>query len=315
MDEREYYAEGIGPIGYYADFSMSDMSSSDGGWSSSNTTNVGLTASSMRGDTLDYDLEVEPNNQINQATPITIPAKIMGDSATETANGMTTEVPLMITQVAEDEPNDSNTEPQRVNLQSHIVGDLMEGDGATSVSVQPAPGGPTYTTTFEDWYEITLGSATTLESTLDFPGTSADLDIYLFSMDGSNSVIIEDNSVDDNIATGVYSESLSEYLQAGTYYLAVDGYVTDAGRANYTLDISTSDSMIEICDWFSFTLPNQTEIYISIEGDSSFIVADATGSDVLFSGNGDSNSITLDAGSYLIGINDESAYTLEVSTQ
>jgi hypothetical protein len=315
LDEREYYAEGIGPIGYYSHSSMSDWSSSDGGWSSTNTTNIGLTSSSKRGDTLDYDLEVEPNNQISQATPITLPAKIVGDNTAEDQLGGTVEVPLATASLNEAEPNDSNSVPQVVGIPSHITGDVMEGDTYTSVSVQPNPGDTTYIATFEDWYEVTLGSGATLNIELDFQGTSADLDMYLFSPDNATSVTTHDNSIDDNLSTGVYSESMSKYLAAGTYYVAIDGFATASGRASYTLNIATENLMIEICDWFSFTLPHQSTVTIRITGDSTYVLTDTTGTDVLLGTNDAFTSITLDAGTYLIGLSDDGSYTLEVSSQ
>lgn len=316
LDEREYYGENIGPIGYYVHSSMSDWSSSDGGWSSSRTTNVGLTASSLRGDTLDYDLEVEPNNQISQATPITLPTKIQGDNTSEEHLGGSVEVALGTASVSEAEPNDSISAAQTLNVPSHVSGDVLEGDTYTSVSVQSSPGSATYTATFEDWYEVTLDTAVTLNVSLGFQGTNADLDIYLFSQDSPTSVTIHGNGADDNVSTGVYSESISQYLTADTYYLAVDGFATASGRANYTLDITTATSTLNVCDWFSFTLPNQAAVSIRLTGDSSYVLTDATGSNTLSSGGSDAafTSITLEAGTYLIGISDEGSYTLEVTS-
>ncbi|MGD8570795.1 MAG: hypothetical protein PVJ39_22105, partial [Gammaproteobacteria bacterium] len=116
--EREYYIAGLGPVGYYGHFSMSDWSSPDGGWSSSNSTNIGLTASSLRGDSVDYELEVEPNNQIGQATAITLPARIKGDNTTETYLGGTTAVTVGVISVSEVEANDSPFSPQVVDIPS-----------------------------------------------------------------------------------------------------------------------------------------------------------------------------------------------------
>lgn len=314
LDAREYYIPDVGPVGYYGYSSMSDWSSPDGGWSSSNTTNVGLTASSLRGDTVDYDLEVEPNNQIAQATPITLPARIKGDSVSEAYLGGTTAMPMGVVSITEVEANDSPSAPQVVNIPSSITGNALDGDANTSVEVQTAPGGQIYTTTFEDWYQVTLGTGKTLTATLNFPSTGADLDMYLFSPDGVGSVIIQANSINDNIGTNVYSEQMSKYLAAGTYYVAVDAFNTPNGRANYTLNISTGDSTINIGDWFSFSLASQTQVTVLVTGGPNFVLTDSTGSTTLASGGAGGSSATLAAGSYLIGVSDGGAYTLEVTS-
>jgi hypothetical protein len=315
MDEREYYLVGIGPAGFYSHFSMSDLSSPDGGWSSSNTTNIGLTASSLRGDSVDYTLEIEPNNQTTQATPITLPAKVKGDGVSETVFGGTTAVPLSAVSVSETEPNDSPFAPQTADIPSTINGNILEGDPNTSVTVQSAPsGGTTYTTTFEDWYEVTLGTAGTLNVALDFPGTGADLDMYLFSLDNSNAVITYTNSINDNIGTGTFSEQMSKSLSAGTYYVAIDAYNTSGGRADYSLGISTGSSTVNIADWFSFSLSSPSQVSVTVTGGPSFVLRDGTGTSTLASGGAAGTTVSLSAGTYLIGVSDGAAYTLDVAS-
>lgn len=315
MDEREYYMEGVGAIGYYANFSMSDWSSPDGGWSASNTTNIGLVASSLRADTVDYLLEVEPNNQMSEATPITLPTKIMGDDVSEDNLGGTTAVSVAMTSVSEVEPNDSPLAPQTVDTLSVISGDVLEGDASTTVNVPPTSDSPSYIASFEDWYQVTLKTGSNLNAALDFPGTGADLDMYLFSLENSTSVLIQDRSAEDNIASGIYKEKIIHYLSAGTYYLAIDGYATQEGRADYTLAISTGNSSIDICDWFSFFLVSLAQVTVSMTGDPNFVLMDATGANTLASNGTAGSSITLPAGSFLIGVSEGGAYTLEVSSQ
>ena len=311
LDEREYYIEGLGPVGYYGYFSISDWSSPDGGWSSSNTTNIGLAACSLRGDSVDYELEVEPNNQIGEATAITLPAKIKGDSTTEAYLGGTTAVTVGVISVSEAEPNNSPFSPQVVDIPSSISANILSGDDATTVDVEATPGGTQYTASFEDWYELTLGSGSTLDVSLNFPNSGADLDMYLFSLEGASTVIIHANSVEDNVATGDYSEQISQYLSAGTYYVAVDAY---AGGADYTLALSTGDSAIDIGDWFSFSLAFQSQVTIMVTGGPSFVLTDSSATTTLANGGASGTSITLDAGSYLIGVSNDGAYTLEVNT-
>jgi hypothetical protein len=313
-DEREYYIEGVGPVGYYAYFSISDNSSSDGGWFASNTTNIGLTACSLRGDPVDYTLEIEPNNQIAAATPITLPAKVRGKGVSETYLGGTTAVSVGLSSVAEVEPNDSPFAPQTVNILSSIAGNALSGDAFTSVSVSPAPSVPPYTATFEDWYQVTLGTGGTLNVSLTFPGTGADLDMYLFTLENETSVITHASSADDNVGTGTYREEMNKYLSAGTYYVALDAFSTSVGRAGYSLEISMGDNIVDICDWFSFSLASQAQVTVKVTGGPSFVLMDAAGSNTLASGGAAGSSLTLSAGSYVIGVSENGPYTLEVTS-
>jgi hypothetical protein len=313
MDEREYYYEGVGPVGYYSHFSMSDWSSPDGGWSASNTTNIGLTASSFRGDSVDYVLEVEPNNEIDAATAITLPAKVRGDNESEDDLGGTTTVSLEMTSVDETEPNNSPSAPQTVAPSSAISGDTENGDANYAVEI-PAYGGVTaYTATFEDWFQVTLGSSSKLDVTLDFAGTGADLDLYLFSFSGSN-LIIQARSIEDNVADATSSEMISKSLSSDTYYVAVDAYKTDSGRADYDLAISTGANTVNVGDWFSFSLGSQAEVFIKVTGGPAFVLTDATATLTLASGGSSGESASLPAGSYLIGVTDDGPYTLEVTS-
>lgn len=313
--EREYFLPRVGPAGLYTLYSISDWSSPDGGWSSSNTTNIGLVASSLWGDVLDYTLEVEPNNNISDATPITIPANIEGDSVSESEFGETTDIAININSIDEVEPNDSPFAPQSVDFPAHIAGNVLEGDQNTSVEVTSSPsGGTTYTTTFEDWYQLTLGTGKTINVDLSFDNSGADLDMYLFSLDVNDTVIIHANSVDDNVGTNNFNEHLSQHLSSGTYFLAIDAYATSGGRADYTLDISTEDSSIEICDWFSFTLEFQSQITISVTAGVTFVLTDGTVSTTLATGGSQDASVSLDAGNYLIGISRDGVYNLNVTT-
>jgi hypothetical protein len=138
--------------------------------------------------------------------------------------------------------------------------------------------------------------------------------MYLFSLEGTSTVVIHANSVEDNVATSDYSEHISQYLSAGTYYVAVDAFNTPAGRIDYTLALSTGDSAIDIGDWFSFSLAYQGQVTITVTGGPSFVLTDSSATTTLASGGASGTSITLEAGSYLIGVSDDGTYTLEVET-
>lgn len=312
LDEREYYAENVGPVGYYAYFSMSDPSSSDGGWWASNTTHIGLTASSLRGDTLNYTLEIEPNNQTAAATPIALPATVQGDDVSETYLGGTTPVSMGMTHVTEIEPNNSPFSPQAVNIPSSITAHALDGDANTSVEVSPSPTDPTYVATFEDWYEVIIGASKTLDVTLDFPETGADLDMYLFSLENDNSTIIHASSTADNVGLGTHHEEMNKYLLSGTYYVAVDAYDTPNNLGGYTLGISTGDNFVAICDWYRFSIASQTQVDVAVTGGPRFVLMEAAGVDTLASGAAAGASILLSPGTYLIGVSDGGPYTLVV---
>lgn len=315
LQEEEYYIAGVGPVGMYSYSSMSDMTGMYP-WGSSTKINVGLVNSSLRGDTVDYELEVEPNNQIVNATAVTLPAKIKGDDTGETGFGGSTPVFPGVASVTEAEPNDSPSAPQTVSLPVSISGSVLNGvDSYTSATVTTQPsGGIEYVATFEDWYEFTLGAGATVNVDLAFAGTGADLDMYLFTFDGVSTVTTYANSIEDNVGTGIYTEQMSKYLSPDTYYVAVDGFTTASGRAAYTLDISTDDSSVDISDWYSFSLASSAQVTVTVTGGPSFVVTGASGSTILASGGAAGASVTLDAGDYLIGVSEGGAYTLEATS-
>lgn len=313
LDEREYYIAAVGPAGMYKHSSISDPSSSDGGWWASDTTHIGLVSSSLRGDAVDYQLEVEPNNKIAEATPISIPAKIKGDDANEEILGGTTIVSTGGTSVIEVEANNTPSAPQTITIPSVISGNILEGDAGTSVSGLQTGSGGTYTATFEDWYKFTLPTGKHVNAVLDFAGSGSDLDMYLFSYDGVSTLTTHANSISDNIKSGIYSETINKSLLAGSYYFAIDASSTPS-RANYKLTLSTFDSYIKVGDWFSFTLASQSQVTIKVAGGASFVLMDIAGSNTLASGSSSGISINLAAGSYLIGVGDIGSYTLDVTS-
>ncbi len=313
LQEEEYYIAGVGAVGMYSYSSISDMTGPYP-WGSSKKINVGLVNSSLRGDIVDYELEVEPNNQIINATAMTLPARIKGDSIGETFFGGSTPVFPGVASVAEAEPNDSPFAPQAVSMPSTITGDVLNGDTATNVEVEAYPGAGLYTTSFEDWYEFTLGAGATVGVDLDFStGPAADLDMYIFTLEPGPSVVIHASSVDDNInVTGTYTETMSQYLSADTYYVGVDAYDTTGGRVNYTLSITTGSSSVNIVDWYSLTLDAQKQVSITVTGTPTFVLMDATATSTLASGA--SASALLNAGDYLIGVTAGGPYTLEATS-
>jgi pre-peptidase len=178
----------------------------------------------------------------------------------------------------------------------------------------PLVGGGTYEATFEDWYEVTLATGATMNVSLEFDGTGADIDMYLFSILDQSTAATHTKSTDDNIATETYAEEMSTYLSAGTYYVAIDAYLTPVGRADYSLTISFPDGYIDVCDWFSFSLVSEAQVTITVTGGPNFVLMDNAGANALASGGEQDTSITLSAGSYLIGVSEGGEYTLDVTS-
>jgi len=76
-DMYEYYKENIGPVGYYYYHVYENCG---GGYCSGATwkKNIGLVASSLSGDTVDYDLEMEPNDSQDSPQPISPDKPVIG---------------------------------------------------------------------------------------------------------------------------------------------------------------------------------------------------------------------------------------------
>lgn len=137
-DEKEYYAPNVGPLGYYYEY----IYSFGGIYSSGGTRrkNVGLVASSLRGDTVDYVLEAEPNNSMYAAQSIDDPAKVIGFIKRDDPGAVEYQVGT------------------NANNPDQIVADWYE------ITIPPSNGNLAVYKTFD----------------LTFPGTNADLDLYLF---------------------------------------------------------------------------------------------------------------------------------------
>ncbi|UCF94053.1 MAG: PPC domain-containing protein, partial [Desulfobacterales bacterium] len=183
------FIAGLGPAGYYYYNTFSDCGGgfcSGGTW----THHVGLTRTSLRGDTLAVDFEVEPNDSPGTAQVASLPFVVQADI----------------------DRNDLGT------FNSAIFWNQDNSD-------QEA----------QDWYTFTLDSQTAVAIHLDFSGspTLTDLDVYLFNSTANTNI---DYSVADNAGTGVYTETLSTTLDAGTYVLGVQAFITTE-RVTYSLSI------------------------------------------------------------------------------
>ena len=315
--EKEYYKEGIGAIGYYYYNSFSDCG---GGFCSGATwtQNVGLVASSLRGDTVDYELETEPNDSPDTAHVTNLPANIKG-SCTVNDEGT-----VFINEFPEAEQNDTPQTAQNLGANASISGDIEIGDEFTWVTYKWLS--QTYQVGVEDWYKFSLTSASLVSIELNYD-SSPNAEIWLFLFRYSS-------TTDMGTAVGYKAgtdttKQLSYTLDPGDYLIAIVASVTP-GRTNYTLKyVEGHDLSIE--DWYTFTLTSQSTITVTLNfggstssTDFDLYLLDAAADTVLASSREDnptsgdpSETITetLNPGTYFIGVdafNGSGDYTLTI---
>jgi hypothetical protein len=303
LKRNEYYGEKIGPIGYYSYSALADPSAN---WWGSTEKNIGLVASSLRGNTVDYDLETEPNDSQSTAQKPTY-LKILGEVKYQDPGTAV----AVLAETLETEPNDSKTAAQQLTFPTRIKGKARDTD--TGTNFQFYYNNVWNTVKGVDWYKFTILSPTKVNIELNFGGnTTEDLDLYLFK-----GAIVNPSyySVNDNPTTKSFNEMIQKDLPADTYYIAVCADRTPAGAANYTLDVYTDKSgaptIIE--DWYSFTLTSRSTVTISMAFDGTNADLDL----YLFSQGGttplassrkgvgvqqESITATLDPGTYLVGV-------------
>ncbi len=310
----DYFKEMVGPLGYrlYDAYSFCRGGFCSGG---TNEYDIGLMASSLRGEMVDYSLEIEPNNSIADAMPLSLPTKVYGAVTHEQAYGGSTLIAN-----SEIEPNDGFTGAQLVAFPDVVVGEIRDSDSSTTINIAEASGVSAYAASFEDFYKITLGAAGQFYARLKFPdSTGADLDLYLFTMTPSLAYIRR--SIFDNVATEFPEEAVVADLDAGIYYLAVDAFATPSPPASYSLEIGDGGDVdtLQVVDWYRVTLASAQAISIDVSGGASVVLADAIGDTLsvdrpaVAGADTAISSRILDAGSYLIGIGDEGPYQLNLS--
>lgn len=263
ITEREYYQAGIGPVGYYKYFGFSSGGTFDS-YHTSTTVHIGLTACSLRGDTVDYILDTEPNDSPGTAqlidVPITLKGRVLDDQDPyEHSTYMT------VNELSEAEPNHSPRTAQPLSLPVVIQGDTQDTDPSSPQNVSYPP--HYYSTTTEDWYSFSVPADRSghVRLELDIEGDStADLDLLLFDNAASTTL---GAGLKDNPASNDPIEEIHTTLTPATYLVAVDAYLTPSGRVNYTLDIrhqGSPGSARAIEEWYSFTLTEQTQRTITL---------------------------------------------------
>lgn len=327
--EREYFKPGVGLLGYrfFNSFSFSGGGFSSGG---SDEYDVGLIASSLRGDSVDYILEVEPNNSFVNAMPLALPANLRGDALIEGDSQNGGWVAIVLNTIDEIEPNDSSFTAQALNLPVRIRGTVSTGDSGTFTTVS-IPGFTPYQATLEDWYEW-QNDPQELRFTLEYdPSSMADLDLLVSGIDFPDTWSIADNPATDNYTEEAILNAVGQ--TSGTYQVIVDAFSTPNGPVDYTLRVDTFTTTASgssrlaneapVADWFRVNLVSSQALSINVTGGPIVVLMDGTGANVIaadvpqtLGGNASISTSPLAAGEYLVGVSDEGVeYTLAVDIQ
>ena len=313
--KTEYYKGGIGPVGHYKYFAISDMTNQYW-WSSTTTIHVGLVASSLRGDKVFHVFEKEPNDFPAGAQIAIIGGGIKG-FASDTDQGTL----MTLSQTAEIEPNDHPQQTgQALTLPTLINGDIKEDDGATVINFQY--GGQTWQRRIEDWYTFTLTSQTRVQVELNHQGpTGAEIQLYLFRDTGTTSMgqmwcFEEIQSPTTTV------RSVDCVLDAGKYLIAVDDWDAGGARKGYTLDVLNGKRSTE--DFYSFTVITPGTVILELNHENSsasfdLYLFDAGANNLLGSDSGPGQQgrieINLNPGAYVVGVDahqGSSNYTLTI---
>ena len=205
VSEREMYRESVGPVAYLF---QSSASFSGGGFSSSfqTTENVGLVASSLRGDTAstldevpDLDgLEAEPNDGLEQAHSLSLPDMVMGN--------------------------------------------IFHSDASAELRFYDSEADERKFIDLQDIYRFTVSDQRVVTITLSSEGdTSADLNLLLLTpsetagedallIDGKETELVDLSTANDPV------ETISTMLSPGEYFIGIQAFLTRA-RTDYVLTI------------------------------------------------------------------------------
>ena len=286
MKRREYYQSNVGPVGYYYDFS-----STSGDVSQIRTINIGLVASSTRGDVVDYALETEPNNlpaAASQVANATLPFTLKGDFSYQEdidvslpANYATNHY-LYLNARNENEDNNTLATAEAIAKNESVHGQIKSDDPGEFRSFNTS--GLSVNTSIEDWYTYNNPIFMPIDLELEFydgAANGADIDLWIFNSSGN---IVASNTTDDGSIT------MRPDLPEGDYYIGVDIWPGSGGAvmsANYTLsrtqttfpglgELSVSNQ-VAIQDFYRFTLNKKTGITITSTPSVAIFVTDTSG--------------------------------------
>lgn len=250
----EYYQQGIGPIGYSH---RSSASFSGGGFASSHSVEeyIGLVASSLTGDEISHEFEIEPNDSEATGQRVNVPFDIAGDV-------FVGDVGDQITMVPEVEENDSPSKAQMI-VPALVKGKVQFRDPSTVVTIefQDTQRYPTgmHEIRVQDWYIFRSEFQDLLAITLEADST----DIGMFLIDSTATRAFE--------ATGNSEiQSITTQVGPGTYLVGVSHFGRRSGLIEYTLNCECGlfrTHSFTVHDWYTFTLPRQSPIELTLHSE------------------------------------------------
>lgn len=290
--EFEYHDPDIGVLGYGYQYDTQEAGF-DGAITNTRV-DVGLIAASTRGDTLDYDLEVEPNNSPldNAVALISGRRVIAGDAREEEFGGA---VPVEVYDlpdegIADVEPNDTPEDARPTPLFEPIYGFAGEGQSTNTLVVTGVNGEPQQQLEVQDLYLLDFsalpapartdkphGDCTSVRARSSRPDAGRyDLSIIERTADGLRVVAAPGDE-------GGLAQDPT--LIAGTdYLLAVAGVGTLASARPYTVTLACNNPPpdpvpvpsfgVETIDWYEVVLSAQGALQVVVEG-ATFVLVEA----------------------------------------
>ncbi len=303
---QECYQANIGPIGMFYSFSFS---ASDLSYTSSEVINIGLVASSLRGDEVNYDLETEANNTPQTASPITstnLPVTIRGDFGYQAdidvslPENYATTYRFYTNGRNEVEPNNSMITAETINLNESIHGALNSSDPGEAKDFSFSINN--ISTVIEDWFVFEKTESRAFDVSLEFLGAADNVDIDLWLFDSAGNLALSPGDValssyDNNNEPDGSDDR--EYIRAdvdpGTYYIGVDIWPEEgtgnATSADYTLsvnlptfgDFAATSNEYVIRDFYEVELISTAGLEVSITNGYGIFILDSNDLSVLAS--------------------------------
>jgi hypothetical protein len=335
---REYYQATVGPVGYYYDYSTSSGGTFDSVHTSSRV-NIGLVASSLRGDAVDHTLETEPNNAPESASVVnytSLPITIKGDFSSQADRSValtenySINHNLYLNSWNENEPNSSLSDAETITLHSAIHGHVNSDDEGEAYSFSVSD--QSINTRVEDWYHVTNDEYRDFVAELEFYGAAenVDIDLWLLDSDGAlESYSVGDNQDEDG--SDDRERIIKNYL-VGDYYLGVDIHPSvnsnSTTEASYTLSLyfvahrsePSTNTQVPIRDFYRIDLENSSRLRITSTPSLGIFLTELDGETVIASAPNSFDSDTtqtlletplLEPGDYLISTGKQNFHTAE----